>query len=339
MVAAGCVLALANATKYASALFDPVVMAVAVLAGYPRPGGKAAWRRGALVFSCTTVLILGFLEAGRGWYLTGVSQTTLARPSGLAPALVILASSWDWIGVIVVAGLIAVAICLVSGESGPARLLVILLASAALLVPAEQARILTATSLSKHVDFGAWFAAVAAGYAAGRLVGWARPRLGRAILAAGLTGLLVPVAAAGAAQARVLYLWPDSSRLVVTLRGLVSPQDRILADNSPTLEYYLPGVSWRRWSNVDGITQPSGRITPDDDNSLAPYGRALAQHYFQLVILAFTDKPKLDKRIVTYLRHDSSYHYLGSIPFGPGGTPRGSYLIWAYGRPGHGGRG
>jgi 4-amino-4-deoxy-L-arabinose transferase-like glycosyltransferase len=342
MVAAGCVLALANATKYASALFDPVVIAIAILTGYPRPGGKAAWRRGALVFSCTTVLILGLLEAGRDWYLTGVSQTTLARPSSITPARVILLSSWDWIGVIVVAGLIAVAICLVSRERIPARLLVILLASAAFLVPVEQARIRTSTSLSKHVDFGAWFAAIAVGYAAERLAGWARPsprpRLRRAILAAGLAGLLVPVAAVGVAQARGFYSWPNSSRLVVTLRGLVSPQDRILTDNAPSLEYYLPGVTWRQWSNVDGITQPSGRITPDDGYSLAPYRRALAVHYFQFVILAFTDKPLLGSRIAAYLSQDSSYQFLGSVPFAPGGS-HGSYLIWEYAAPGHGRRG
>jgi 4-amino-4-deoxy-L-arabinose transferase-like glycosyltransferase len=337
MIAAGCVLALANATKYASALFDPVVIAVAILTGHP-PGGKAAWRRGALLGACTTVLIAVLLEIGRGWYLTGISQTTLARPHNGTTALAVLLSSWDWIGAIVVAGLIAVTICLASGESVPARLLVIVLACAALLVPAEQARIHTYTSLSKHVDFGAWFGAVAVGYAAERLAGWARSRQAGISVATALAGLLVPVAVAGAFQARGFYSWPDSSRLVVTLRGLVSPQDRILADNSPTLEYYLPGVSWRQWSNVYGITLPSGRRVPEDSDSLAPYRRALAEHYFRFVILAFTDKPELDSRIEAYLRRDPSYQFLGSVPSGPGGS-RGRYLIWAYGRPGHGGRG
>jgi len=334
MIAAGCVLALANATKYASALFDPVVIAVAILTGYP-PGGKAAWRRGALVFSCTTVLVMVLLEAGRGWYLTGVSQTTLTRPSSSTVALVILLSSWDWIGVILVGGLIAVAIGLVSSEGVPARLLVILLASAALLVPAEQARIHTYTALSKHVDFGAWFAAVAVGYGAERLARWARPRLGWVTLAAGLTGLLVPVAAAGAAQARGFYSWPNSSRLVVTLRGLVSPQDRILVDNAPPLEYYLPGISWRQWSSVYGITLPSGRRVAEHTNSLAPYRRALAAHYFQFVILDFTEKPELDSRIEAYLRQDSGYRFLCSVPTGLAGSG-GRYVVWAYVRPGDG---
>jgi hypothetical protein len=338
MIAAGCLLALANATKYASALFDPVVIAAAILTGYPRPGGKAAFRRGALLGACTTVLILVLAEAGRGWYLTAVIQTTVGRPSSSTAALVILLSSWDWIGVILVAGLIAVVICVVRTEAIPARMLVILLVSAALLVPVEQARIRTYTSLSKHVDFGAWFAAIAVGYAAERLFRWARPRLASVTLRAGLTGLLIPFAAMGAAQARGFYSWPDSSRLVVTLRGLVSPQDRILADNSPSLEYYLPAVSWRQWSNMYEITLPSGRRAPDAGNSLAPYRRALAEHYFQFVILAFTDKAGLDSRIGAYLRQDLSYQFLGSVPSAHPGAP-GRYLIWEYAAPGHGRRG
>jgi 4-amino-4-deoxy-L-arabinose transferase-like glycosyltransferase len=338
MIAAGCLLAVANATKYASVLFDPVVIAIAVLAGYPRPGGKAAWRRGALLGACTTVLIVVLLEAGRSWYLTGISQTTLARPDSDTPVLVVLLSSWDWVGAIVVAGLIAVAICLASDESGPARLLVIVLVCAALLVPAEQARIHTYTALSKHTDFGAWFAAVAAGYGAERLARWARSRQVWITAAASLTALLVPVAVAGAFQARGFYSWSNSSRLVVTLRGLVSPQDRILADNAPALEYYLPGVSWRNWSSVYGITLPSGRRAAERGNSLAPYRRALAEHYFQFVILAFSDKPQLDARIAACLQHDSSYRYLGSVPFANAGS-RGGYQIWEYTAPGRGGHG
>ena len=49
MVAAAAALALANAAKYASTIFDPAVIMLAVLSAWPRPGGKAALRRGALL--------------------------------------------------------------------------------------------------------------------------------------------------------------------------------------------------------------------------------------------------------------------------------------------------
>ena len=42
MVAAGGALALANATAYSSALFDPVVILLALVTAFPKPGGKAA---------------------------------------------------------------------------------------------------------------------------------------------------------------------------------------------------------------------------------------------------------------------------------------------------------
>jgi hypothetical protein len=334
MIAAGGLLALANATKYASALFDPVVIAAAVLTGYPLPGGKAAWRRGALLGACTTVLVIVVLEASRGWYLAGVSETTLARPGSGTAVLTILLSSWYWTGAIVAAALIAVAVCLASGELLPARLLVIVLAGAALLVPAEQARIHTYTSLSKHVDFGAWFAAIAVGYAARRLAQWARSRRAWIPVTAALAGLLVPVAVAGAFQAGGFYSWPNAARLVPVLRGLVAPQDRILADNSPTLEYYLPGVPWPQWSNVHEITLPSGRRVAETGSSLAPYRRALAQHYFRFVVLAFTDKPSLDASIEADLRRDPSYRLLRPVPFGNAGSRR-RYLIWEYAPGGH----
>ncbi|MGA3153258.1 MAG: glycosyltransferase family 39 protein, partial [Streptosporangiaceae bacterium] len=42
MVASGVALALANAASYSSAVFDPVVLLLAFLVAYPRPGGKSA---------------------------------------------------------------------------------------------------------------------------------------------------------------------------------------------------------------------------------------------------------------------------------------------------------
>ena len=42
MIAAGAALALANATAYSSALFDPVVIVLALLIAFPKPGGKPA---------------------------------------------------------------------------------------------------------------------------------------------------------------------------------------------------------------------------------------------------------------------------------------------------------
>ena len=45
MIAAGIALALANATAYSSAMFDPVVVLLALVTAFPRPGGKLAAAR------------------------------------------------------------------------------------------------------------------------------------------------------------------------------------------------------------------------------------------------------------------------------------------------------
>ena len=42
MVAAGVALALANAAAYSSVLFDPIVVLLALLTAFPKPGGKIA---------------------------------------------------------------------------------------------------------------------------------------------------------------------------------------------------------------------------------------------------------------------------------------------------------
>ena len=61
MALAGLVLALANATAYSSALFDPVVILLAVLTAWPAGARVAARRTGALVTVTAALLIAGAL--------------------------------------------------------------------------------------------------------------------------------------------------------------------------------------------------------------------------------------------------------------------------------------
>jgi 4-amino-4-deoxy-L-arabinose transferase-like glycosyltransferase len=329
MLAAALTLTLANVTKYASALFDPVVIGMAVLTGYPAPGGKGALRRGAFLAAITIELIIVLLQIGRGWYVDGIEQTTLTRHAGGTPVATVLLSSWDWTSYIVVAAVLAAVLCLATTRAAPTRMLVVMLAATAFLVPAQQARIHTLTSLSKHVDFGAWFAAIAIGYGVSRLGAVAaHPARRRLLAAAGVAGLAV-APLAGLSQAASLYDWPGAANLIPVLDRMVRPGDRVLADNAPTLEYYLPQVRWQQWSSVYGITLPSGRRVAEESDSLAPYQRALDRHYFRFVVLAFTDKPQLDSAIADYLHTDPDYHFVAAIPFSNPGS-HGSYLLWQY---------
>ncbi len=100
---------------------------------------------------------------------------------------------------------------LASRSEARGKFLPTILAAAALLVPAEQARLHTTVSLQKHVVFGAWFAAIAAGYAMARLSrvdpgsGWA-PVMALPIAASTLFGSM--------GQAAALYkVWPNATLL------------------------------------------------------------------------------------------------------------------------------
>ena len=67
-------------------------------------------------------------------------------------------------------------------------------------------------SLNKHVDFGAWFAAIAAGYLLSAL---SRQRLALAAAVAAL----IPVTVLGTVQAQAMINWPS-------VTGLVTPSGR-----------------------------------------------------------------------------------------------------------------
>jgi hypothetical protein len=184
-------------------------------------------------------------------------------------------------------------------------------------------------SPGRLAGFGSWLAAIAAGYGADRLV--ERARRHRPLLAAematGLTVVLVALAAAGARQAEAGYSWPGVGYLVPDLARSVGGQDRILADNAPTLEYYLARTSWRQWSSMSGLTLPSGRQVATGGDRLGPYRAALARHYFRFVILSFGTDPQLDARIAAYLQQGHGYRFAGAIPFSNPGAS-GSFLVW-----------
>ena len=94
------------------------------------------------------------------------------------------------------------------------RLIVSVLAASGVLVPLNQARIHTTTSLFKQVDFGVWFAAAAAGFAIAQLFAPGRRMWLRAAAAAARrdTGRRL-AGALGRAQASKFFAgWPNSTQ-------------------------------------------------------------------------------------------------------------------------------
>jgi Dolichyl-phosphate-mannose-protein mannosyltransferase len=195
LLAIPVILLLANATKYASVLFDPVVIMLAALT-LRTEGWRRVWHRAAILASVTLALMaIAVALAGTG-YLKGIVFTTILRKTGtgilnINPASppAIFAFSWDRIGLIVIIGVLALIVALAVPRERSSLPLLALFVVAGLLVTLEAIHLKDLTSVNKHDDFGAWFTAMAAGYALARGVELTRNRYVRVVWA--MSALLI----------------------------------------------------------------------------------------------------------------------------------------------------
>jgi Dolichyl-phosphate-mannose-protein mannosyltransferase len=344
MIAAGLVLALADATAYTYALFDIVVLLLALATAFPRPGGKLAAARPVTVLAVVAVVLTPALLIGGSRYFHGIGQTTVFRTSGTDSWLTVLAHSWSWTGIIVIA---AVGGAVAGWVIRPGRVqtwLLTLLAGAALLVPAEQASLHTTASLNKHVDLGVWFAAIAAGYAVDRLIA-AAPAGSMQTVTCGacVIALSFPLTLAAGQSRAFSTSWANSTAFTAILRPLVEHTSGPLLVEDPSIaEYYLPaGSDWERWSGTRNIFLAAGVPTggPSDAAGVVGAGNAsiylthIAVGYFAVVALNFSDTVSLDKTISAALnRKNSGYQPVQVVPYGagPAGPTPGTYVIWRH---------
>ncbi|HEX4831054.1 MAG TPA: hypothetical protein VH478_08185, partial [Trebonia sp.] len=209
----------------------------------------------------------------------GIMVTTLARPPAASSPLSVLKLSYLWTALIAV---LALASLFIARRERPAsRWLLAALALAVLLVPAEQARVDTTVSLHKHVVFGAWFAAMAAGYVLARLSLVDKTRGWAAVVS-------IPVLAAllldGLPQATSLFrVWPNATPIVTALPGLLARHPgRYLtsSDLYQVLGYYDGGrASWPQWQSDLHFQVPGAPA------GLASDRAAITSGYFSLVII------------------------------------------------------
>ena len=308
VIAAGILLALANATKYATALYDPTVLCVAFLSLWPDVGRQEALRRVALLAGTTAAVLAVLLALGGPGYLTGIRVTTTGRAPGTDTAAQVFTDAWSWTAVVVVPAVVAAVVCAVR-RHWPLALLLAVLALSALLAPADQARIQTTTSLNKHVDFGAWFAAIAAGYLLSSL------SRRRAVLIATLAAL-IPVTSLGMVQSRDMINWPDATGLVKVVRPLTAHGGHFLVEPADILQYYLPNTSWQQWSDTENNSNPEY------------YQQAIARHYFSVVVLTFNQTPATDYAISLALSSAGGYRLVAKVPSG-----KTVFYVWEYQGP------
>jgi hypothetical protein len=314
LTAAGLALAAANAVTYSTVLFTPVVLAVGALAARRQRPGRT-WLT-ALVTAGGSWLALAAaaVVAGGRSYWQGVTVSTLARPYADAPVTTVLRSAYVWTSLILVLAVLGAAMALAGRAESRGKALPAVLAAAALLAPAGQAVLHTTVSLHKHVVPGAWFAAIAAGYAMARLSrvdpghGWAAV-MALPIAAATLFGSL--------GQAATLFrAWPDSAAAIAVLRSAVRAHPgQYLAEDYDVEAYYLRDrVPWARWSDTWFFRYRQAAPGPPS------YAAAISRHYFSLVILDFGDTAATDVLITADMRRAGGYYVLARA---------GAFTIWA----------
>lgn len=342
LVGAGVALALASATAYASGLFGVVVILLAFLIALPKFGGKAAAMRSLTVLIVVAVLLMAGLLIGGSSYVSGFEATTLARVPGGASALTVLADAWSWTGVIVLAALCGVAI---SGfrREGLRTWLLALFTVAALVGPLEQAQLRTAASLNKHVGLGAWFAAIAAGYAVDKLIEAAPAGSTRKVTCgACVIALALPVSLGAGQSWQFSTDWANATDFLAIFGPIVDQgTGPVLVEDPSIAEYYLPaGRHWMRWSSTRNIVLPSGASTGGPSASAGVVGAGNAgtfaakieEHYFSLAALNFTDTTSLDLKLTADLKRERHYCVLQVVPYGMEIPPigQGTYVIWSY---------
>jgi hypothetical protein len=338
MVAAGTALALGNAAAYSSALLDPVVLLLAWLVARPAPGWKTAAGRPAILATVTATLLLAATLIGGNAYLTGISRTTISRVAAADSPLTVIGDAWSWTGVILGLAVAGAVISYVRHRAAAQTWLLAVLAAAAVVGPLEQASLHTLASLSKHVGIGAWFAAIAAGYAADQFISAAPAHRARLTTGACIVALAFP-ASLGATQSwQFATDWPDSTSFTAIFAPIAShTSGHLLVEDPSIAEYYLhAGDQWQRWSSTRNIVLPSGASTGHPSSTAgivgagnpAVFARYIARGYFSLIALNFADTMSLDHAIAADIRANPRYRIVQVIPYGDG-----TYVIYKYKAP------
>lgn len=325
----GLTLALADATKYAATIFDPMVIAATVLVQRNR---GTAIMAAITVTGTTLIAIAAGVYAGGPSYWHGVTWTTLARADGRTPSLGVLFASGKWIGAIIALAFIGAIAASFAGRRRT-RLLSWALAAATILAPVEQARIHTTTSLFKHVGYGAWFGCIIGGYALSSLVNAVGLSKTRQALRVSAVTVLITFIPGVTLASEHFSSWPSSKPYVRAiaraLRESGARQGPVLVDEDSIPNYYLHGaLGWRSayqtwyFSYLDPHT--GKRIL----NAPAAYADAIRYGYFDVVALIFgSGGSTYDVQIRQDIARFGGYRLIAAVRYKTSANS-GEFLVW-----------
>ncbi len=313
----GALLALAAMTKYAGAVYAPVVGLLAVIVAWPWLRWVAV--RQAMFIGASAAVVFFFILQMWGRDLVGrIRQTTLDRtilnPASGPDLLQMLAG---WIGPVIA---IAAVGALLRARRQWA--LVTVLLGAAVVGPAQQVHLGEATSLAKHTAFGMIFAAPLVGDMMARAL-----RRARWVWFLPVTATLLGLGISGVQNANTFATgWVDDRPLVPVLRELTQrqPGKPILGEQPAPLRYELrEAVSPRQWADTY-------KFTFNGKQGEAAYADAVRLHYFGTMYLSSTtDHGAYLMGLLTSPERDRYYNIKAKVPRYLRGEKVGEWLVFA----------
>jgi hypothetical protein len=327
LIISAIIMILANMTAYSTVIFDPTIVALAFLTGLSA-SRKLAGTRALELAIYAAALFTALITIGGPEYVKGLMQTVLARTPGTNMPSTVLHDAWIWCGAVVIAATVGVLISIFFKSQRQQLPLLTVFAATGLLVPLEQARIHTVVSLDKHSDIGAWFTAIAAGYAVDTISRLQSARYRQQVVTSLCAVTFIALAGMGFQQAKQLYDWPNSATFIDTLRPIIETvSGPVLVQSSSIPEYYLAdSPPWWHWSSTASITLPNGHsLSPGVGRTpkVVSYARLINEGYFSLI--ALRHDPKIDKPIISQIWSNKYYHVVADPDYGSG-----HYTIWVY---------
>ena len=339
----------ANATKYVTLLFDPVIVMLAALQLRPVGWRWVARRTLALGVAGITLLSIALFLAGSA-YLHGLMYSSLSRKGGEAAAFaavwapdhVIVMASLQWVGVVLAGSFLALIVAAVRRDAN-AALMVGLLLLAGAVITLEGLHLHTVESMRKHDDYAAWFACIATGY----LVATRQVRHSIAATAAAIVALAITISTIHySALARSTYEAGGSEGTLLVaaaLKPYITAPNRhyLIGGLGDDQVLYMMHSSARWFQQFDDlyIKAPiAGRggdwhgqarglacmaLRPNCMylEGIAGYRLAIREHWFSLVSLWGDHGTFQDKAIAQAVEHTHGYVLLTNV----GGAP-----TWIY---------
>lgn len=306
-------LAAANATKYATTAWDPVIFGTIILYGWSKGRAQAL----CLVVSVTAtvaVLDFGILLLGGANLATGVLRSTIypSPESGVpSSSLSVLGHAVLMTGLIMLIAIGGVCASVVKNMPKTATAFLCLLVLAALLAPIWQARVHQLTSLDENMGFGLPFAALGAGYALGAWRQWlGRQRhWGKVVATTAAVITVITMLIVGRVE-RVQFRGPGvvaADTVLAAIRDNYVPHTFVLDDSATTMEqYYLPEIPSDMWVRSFVAQNPV---------QVAQMESRICSGYFSVIVLR-SDGGSDDRQIIKLLNDSRRYNL--AIHFGTG---------------------